>query len=316
MSRATRGMLMALLFTAVSVALGLALGERWINPFAPETPLDATILENLRAPRVMTALVVGALLAMAGTWLQVLVGNPLAEPYVLGVAGSGSVGAIVAIALFGGALGTSLGAFVGAVVGTVAVLPFTRLGPTRLLLAGVVLAAFWGALVALALSLLGDADLRRAVQWMLGDLGAGQVPLSLLLAAVPVLGIAGLLLSRDLDLLALGEVHARTSGISIGRLRIALVLLSSLSTGLAVAAAGTVGFVGLIVPHAVRLVLGSPHHLVLPASALGGAGLLILADAAARTVAAPVELPVGVMTALLGVPVFLWLLARRSSWSS
>ena len=316
MSRSTRGLLLAAGFAVLGVLLGLALGERWIAPWAPATELDARILETLRLPRVLNAVVVGALLAMAGTWLQVLVGNPLAEPYVLGVAGSGSVGAIVAIALVGGAFGTSFGAFCGAVVGTLAVLPFIRLGPTRLLLAGVVLAAFWGAVVALALSMLGDADLRRAVQWMLGDLGASQVPLALLYGAAVLLCLAGLLLSRPLDLLALGEVHAAASGTPLGRLRFALVLLSSLATGLAVAAAGTVGFIGLIVPHAVRLLLGSRHLLVLPASALGGAGLLALADAAARTVLSPVELPVGVMTALLGVPVFLWLLARRSTWSS
>lgn len=316
MNRAARGLLFAAAFAAVGIVLGLALGERWIHPFAPATDLDRQILETLRLPRVLNALVVGALLAMAGTWLQVLVGNPLAEPYVLGVAGSGSVGAIVAIALVGGAFGTSFGAFCGAVIGTLAVLPFTRLGPTRLLLAGVVLAAFWGAVVALSLSMLGDADLRRAVQWMLGDLGASQVPLALLYPAAVVLGGVGMILSRSLDLMALGEVHAAAAGTPLRRLRIVLVLLSSMATGLAVAAAGTVGFIGLIVPHAVRLLLGSRHLMVLPASALGGAGLLALADAAARTVLSPIELPVGVMTALLGVPVFLWLLARRSSWSS
>ncbi|MAE93996.1 MAG: iron chelate uptake ABC transporter family permease subunit [Planctomycetota bacterium] len=301
---------------AASVMLGLAMGERWLNPFEPVSDMDAVILESLRWPRVANAAAVGALLAMAGAWLQALVGNPLAEPYVLGVAGSGSVGAILAIGVAGGEIAASTGAFVGAFVGTVAILPFVRLGPTRLLLAGVVLAALWGALAALALSLLGDSELRQAVQWMLGDLGASQVPTWLLVAGGAAALAFGLALARSLDRLALGETHAATSGTPVGLLRLALVLLASATTGLAVAAAGTVGFVGLIVPHAMRLLIGSPHRLLLPASALGGAALLVLADAGARSVVAPAELPVGVMTALLGVPTFLWLLARRTPWRS
>ncbi|MCP5057164.1 MAG: iron chelate uptake ABC transporter family permease subunit [bacterium] len=304
------------LFAAGSVALGLAMGERWIDPFGSGSTMDAVILESLRWPRVMSAAAVGALLAMSGAWLQTLVGNPLAEPYILGVAGSGSVGAIIAIALVGGAIAPAIGAFLGAVVGTLAVLPFVRLGPTRLLLAGVVLAALWGAMVALALSQLGDPELRRAVQWMLGDLGSNPLPNWLLYGAGALALAIGVALGRDLDRLALGEVHAATLGTSVAWLRLVLVLLASATTGLAVAAAGTVGFVGLIVPHAVRLLIGSPHRFLLPASALCGAGLLVLADATARAIVAPAELPVGVMTALLGVPTFLWLLVRRSQWSS
>ena len=304
------------LFAAGSITLGLAMGERWLDPFGSGSALDAMILDSLRWPRVMNAAAVGALLAMAGVWLQTLVGNPLAEPYILGVAGSGSVGAIIGIAVVGGEIAPPIGAFLGAFVGTLAVLPFVRLGPTRLLLAGVVLAALWGALVALALSQLGDPDLRRAVQWMLGDLGSNQLPSWLLVGAGAVALAIGIWLGRDLDRLALGEVHAATLGTSVGWLRLVLVLLSSATTGLAVAAAGTVGFVGLIVPHTVRLLIGSPHRFLLPASALGGAGLLVLADATARAIVAPAELPVGVMTALLGVPTFLWLLVRRSPWSS
>lgn len=303
-------------FVLASVALGLAMGERWLNPLHPAGELDATIIWSLRWPRVQTALAVGALLAMAGVWLQTLVGNPLAEPYVLGVAGSGSVGAIAAMAWSGVAWSTPTGAFAGAFVGTLAVLPFARLGPTRLLLAGVVLAAFWGALVSLALAVLGDRDLGRAVQWMLGDLGSDHVERSLLwLGVCSALGV-GLSLSRALDRLLLGESHAAALGTAVGRLRLALVLLASATTGLAVAAAGTVGFVGLIIPHAVRLLIGSTHRVLLPASAAAGAGLLVLADAGARTLVAPAELPVGVVTALIGVPTFLWLLVRRTRWST
>ncbi|MCP3986130.1 MAG: iron ABC transporter permease [bacterium] len=306
----------AALFAAASIALGLAMGERWLDPFGSGTPMDAMILDTLRWPRVLSAAAVGALLAMSGAWLQTLVGNPLAEPYVLGVAGSGSVGAIVAIALVGGEIAPPVGAFLGAVIGTLAVLPFVRLGPTRLLLAGVVLAALWGAMVALALSQLGDPELRRAVQWMLGDLGSNQIPGWLLYGAGALALMIGIVFGKDLDRLALGEVHAATLGTSVAWLRLILVLLASATTGLAVAAAGTVGFVGLIVPHAVRLLIGSTHRFLLPASALGGAGLLVLADACARAIVAPAELPVGVMTALLGVPTFLWLLVRRTQWSS
>lgn len=306
----------ALLLLGLSIVLGLGAGERWLNPIDPGSELDLRILWTLRWPRVQTAAAVGALLALAGAWLQALVGNPLAEPYILGVAGSGSIGAISALA-WGAetAWSAPTGAFAGACLGTLAILPFARLSPTRLLLAGVVLASFWGALVTLVLAMLSAQDLGRAINWMLGDLGSEHVATPILLLGLAVILSAGMALAPHLDRLALGEVHAATMGTPVSQLRLGLVVLASAATGLAVAAAGTVGFVGLVVPHAVRLLIGAPHRLLLPISAAGGAALLVTADAGARTLIAPAELPVGVVTAIIGVPAFLWLLVRRSSWS-
>jgi len=293
--------------------LGLAMGEQWINPLTATGSLDQTILWELRLPRLLTAFAVGGLLALAGAWFQVLLGNPLAEPYVLGVAGSASAGAVTGLMLVpDSAWVMSVGAFIGAWVGIVTVMFFSRLGSNRMLLAGVVLAAFWSALLALLLALLPEQGLFRAFAWMMGDLSHSDLPVPLLLAAWGVALAAGLALSKSLDLLLLGERHAEALGVDVPRLRKRLLLLASAVTALAVTAAGTIGFVGLVIPHLMRLIFGSLHRAVLPASAIGGGMLLLLADAAARTVIAPAELPVGVLTAMIGVPVFLLLLVRRN----
>ena len=293
--------------------LGLATGEEWINPFAAKDALEQTILWELRFPRLLIAFAVGGLLALAGAWFQVLLGNPLAEPYVLGVAGSASAGAVSGLMFVpDSAWVMSAGAFAGAWLGIVIVMLFSRLGPNRMLLAGVVLAAFWSAVLALLLALLPEQGLFRAFAWMMGDLSHSDLPLSVLLAAWGVALICGLLLSRSLDMLLLGERHAEALGVDVKRLRQRLLLLASAVTALAVTAAGTIGFIGLVIPHLMRMLFGSLHRAVLPASAIGGGLLLVLAGAAARSVIAPAELPVGVLTAIIGVPVFLFLLLRRS----
>lgn len=308
---------LAVAIAVASVWIGLAAGERWLSPWAPGSELDERILWTLRWPRVQTAAAIGALLALAGAWLQTLVGNPLAEPYVLGVAGSSSVGAILGLALSGGGpVAVSISAFAGACLGTAFLLPLARLGANRLLLAGVVMASFWGATVTLALALLSERDLGRALSWMMGDVGANIVPPWVLWVAVAATLLVGVRVAPHLDRLALGDRHAATMGTPVSRLRLVLLLLSSAATGLAVAAVGTVGFVGLVVPHAARMLVGSPHRLLLPVCVAGGATLVVLADAGARTVIAPAELPIGVVTALIGVPVFLWLLLRRRAWAS
>jgi len=298
---------------AVCLLSGLAIGERWINPFALHDALEQTILWDLRLPRLLTAFAVGGLLALAGAWFQVLLGNPLAEPYVLGVAGSASAGAVSGLMLVPeSAWVMSLGAFAGAWLGIVIVMLFSRLGASRMLLAGVVLAAFWSAVLALLLALLPEQGLFRAFAWMMGDLSHSDLPLAVLLAAWGTALICGLMLSRSLDILLLGERHAEALGVDVKRLRQRVLLLASAVTAVAVTAAGTIGFVGLVIPHLMRLLFGSLHRAVLPASAIGGGLLLLLADSAARTVIAPAELPVGILTALIGVPVFLFLLLRRS----
>ncbi|MFC1626279.1 FecCD family ABC transporter permease [Pseudomonadota bacterium] len=298
---------------AACLFLGLATGEQWINPFSASDTLEKTILWELRFPRLLTAFAVGGLLALAGAWFQVLLGNPLAEPYVLGVAGSASAGAVTGLMFMPeSAWAMSAGAFAGAWIGIVTVMLFSHLGANRMLLAGVVLAAFWSAVLALLLALLPEQGLFRAFSWMMGDLSHSDIPVPVLLLTWVVALACGLILSRSLDKLLLGERHAEALGVDVKRLRQRLLLLASAVTALAVTAAGTIGFVGLVIPHLMRLLFGSLHQAVLPASAIGGGLLLVLADSAARTVIAPAELPVGILTAIIGVPVFLFLLLRRS----
>jgi len=291
----------------------LGVGEAWINPFNAEGQ-DAVILWELRLPRLLIAFSVGGLLALAGAWFQVLLGNPLAEPYVLGVAGSASVGAVAGLMLMPeSAWMMSIGAFAGAWVGIVVVMAFSHLGPSRVLLAGVVLAAFWAAVLALLLALLPEHGLGRAFAWMMGDLSHSDIPVPLLILAWAAALVCGMLLSCSLDMLLLGERHAAALGVNVHVLRRRLLWSASAVTAIAVTAAGTIGFVGLVVPHLMRLMFGTLHRFVLPASAVGGGLLLMLADTASRTVIAPAELPVGVLTAIIGVPMFLYLLLRRTS---
>jgi len=290
----------------------LGTGEVWINPFDAKGQ-DVAILWGLRLPRLLIAFAVGGLLALAGAWFQVLLGNPLAEPYVLGVAGSASVGAVMGLMLLPeSVLAMSIGAFAGAWMGIAVVMAFSHLGPSRVLLAGVVLAAFWAAVLALLLALLPERGLGRAFAWMMGDLSHSDIPVPLLLLVWAIALAFGMLLSRSLDMLLLGERHAEALGVDVASLRRRLLFMASAVTAVAVTAAGTIGFVGLVVPHLMRMVFGSLHRFVLPASAVGGGLLLVLADTASRTVIAPAELPVGVLTAMIGVPVFLYLLLRRT----
>jgi len=304
----------ALFFTlCASLLLALSIGEQWINPFSVTDSFEQMILWDLRFPRLLTAFAVGGLLALAGAWFQVLLGNPLAEPYVLGVAGSASAGAVTGLMLIpDSAWVMSLGAFIGAWIGILFVMFFSHLGSNRMLLAGVVLAAFWSAVLALLLALLPEQGLFRAFAWMMGDLSHSDIPVTVLLSAWVIALVCGLMLSRALDLLLLGERHAEALGVDVKKLRQRLLLLASAVTAIAVTAAGTIGFIGLVIPHLMRLLFGSLHRAVLPASAIGGGLLLVLADSAARTVIAPAELPVGILTAIIGVPVFLFLLLRRS----
>ena len=297
---------------ACTVLLCLGIGEEWINPFAANGQ-NAVILWELRWPRLLIAFSVGGLLALAGAWFQVLLGNPLAEPYVLGVAGSASVGAVAGLMIYPeSAAAMSIGAFIGAWLGISIVMAFSHLGSNRMLLAGVVLASFWSALLALLLALLPKSELGLAFSWMMGDLSHSDLPIPLLLLSWVVAMGCGFQLSRSLDALLLGERHAEALGVEVKLQRNRLLLLASAVTAVAVTAAGTIGFVGLVVPHLMRLMFGSLHKAVLPASAIGGGILLMLADSAARTIVAPSELPVGVLTAIIGVPLFLFLLLRRS----
>ena len=273
----------------------------------------ARVVAELRLPRALAGFVVGGLLALAGALMQVLLRNPLAEPYVLGVSGGAAVGALASLLLGLGALWMSLNAFAGALATMLLVFAVAhgRGGwtPTRLLLTGVVVAAGWGAVISFLLAVSPDRNLRGMLYWLMGDLAHARMPLTSAVALALGLG-AAIALARPLNLLARGDLQARALGVDVGPLRIGVYVLASLLTAAAVTVGGSIGFVGLIVPHAVRLVAGADHRALLPASVLAGGTLLVLADTLARLLIAPQQLPVGVLTAMIGVPVFLWLLHR------
>ena len=273
------------------------------------------VVSGLRLPRALAAFACGGLLALAGALMQVLLRNPLADPYVLGISGGAAVGALLAM-LAGLALAwINLLAFAGAFAAMLLVFGLARgdgsWTQTRLLLTGVIVAAGCSAVVALILSVAPEHQLRSMLFWLMGDLSHAGTPWPALL--VLALGLAAALpLSRDLNLLARGDLIARTLGVRVRGLRGAVYVLASLLTAVAVTTAGSVGFVGLVVPHLVRLAVGNDQRVLLPAAALAGGSLLVIADTLARTVVAPQQLPVGVLTALLGVPVFLYLLSRQT----
>ncbi len=272
------------------------------------------VVRDLRLPRALAAFGCGALLALAGALMQVLLRNPLADPYVLGISGGASVGALSGM-LFGFGLAVvDLFAFAGALAAMLIVFGLAHgegtWTQTRLLLTGVIIAAGCGAVVALILSIAPEEKLHGMLFWLMGDAGQTSDPRPALL--VLALGLAlALPFARELNLLSRGEITARTLGVATARLRLLIYLLASLLTAVAVTTAGAIGFVGLIVPHLARLAIGNDQRLLLPAAALAGGSLLACADTLARTVIAPQQLPVGVLTALIGVPVFLFLLARH-----
>jgi iron complex transport system permease protein len=281
---------------------------------------DVAIVRTLRLPRTLAAALVGAALAVSGAVFQALLRNPLADPYVLGVSGGAAAGAVLAVVLgwaVAAAWAVPLAAFVGAVAAVALVFRIAfavgrALDARVLLLAGVAVGAFFNAAVLMLLALADAESYRSAMFWLMGSL-AGATPREALLLALylapALVVVAGL--ARALDLFSLGEEPAAYLGARVARVQLVGFGVASLLAAAGVAAAGVIGFVGLVVPHAVRMVWGSEHGRLLPASALLGATFLVLVDTGARTLAAPGELPIGVMTALLGVPFFVYLLRRR-----
>lgn len=304
-----------------AIVWALTSGDLAVSPaevvaalFAGAQGIEADVVRHLRLPRAVAVFVCGALLATAGALMQVLLRNPLADPYVLGISGGAAVGALAAMlaglapflvdaAAFGGALAAMLVVF-GLAHGDGS---WTQ---TRLLLTGVIVAAGCGAAITLMLALAPDTRLQSMLFWLMGDASAASRPWPALV--VLVLGLAAVLpFARELNVLARGELTARALGVDVQRLRYLLYGLASLLTAVSVTLVGSVGFVGLIVPHLVRFAVGNDQRVLLPAALLAGGALLTVADTAARTVLAPVQLPVGVLTALIGVPVFLFLLSRH-----
>jgi iron complex transport system permease protein len=276
--------------------------------------LASDVVLGLRLPRAMSALAIGGLLAVTGALLQALLRNPLADPYVLGVSGGASVAALIAIMVGLPALGVDGAAALGALATSMLVFALAQGGgawtPTRLLLTGIVVAAGCGALVSLLLALGDEQRLRGMIFWLLGDLTRSERwPWLIVLLAVVAVG--GLAIGRHLNVLARGETLAASVGLPVRRFQMLLFVLTAVLTGCAVSAAGSIGFVGLVTPHLVRLALGSDHRILLPASALAGGVLLMIADLVSRVALAPRQLPVGALTALVGVPLFLLLMQRQ-----
>jgi len=313
--------LSALCLLAVgSFMLALMVGSFKVAPadvlatlFGQEGSGGEVVIE-LRLPRAIAGFACGGLLALAGALMQVLLRNPLADPYVLGISGGAGVGAMFAILIGLPVLGIDGLAFLGALGAMFIVFGLAHgdgsWTQTRLLLTGVIVAAGCGALVALMLAIAEEHKLRGMLFWLMGDLGQSTQWWPPLAALVVALTLA-MPFARELNLLSRGMMQAQALGVAVDRLRYAIYLLASLATAASVTTAGSIGFVGLVVPHLVRLATGNDQRLLLPASVLAGGSLLVLADTLARTLIAPQQLPVGVLTALIGVPVFLFLLSRQ-----
>ncbi|MFL3865712.1 iron ABC transporter permease [Streptomyces griseobrunneus] len=315
------GCLLSAAIGAYSIPIGDVLGSLQHRMGLGGQPLDRvgeSVLWNVRLPRVVLALLVGASLGCAGALMQGVFGNPLAEPGVIGISAGAAVGAVASIALgltFFGNWTITVFAFIAGLATVLLVYTLSRSGGrtevVTLILTGIAVNAFAGALIGLFIFFADNAQITQITFWQLGSLSQATWPK--VLAVLPC-ALAGLFIApfyaRKLDLLALGERPARHLGVDVERLRITLVLVVALLTAAAVAVAGIISFVGLLVPHLLRMANGPGHRFLVPGSALGGALVLVAGDLAARTVAAPAELPLGVLTALFGSPFFFWLLRR------
>lgn len=296
--------------------------HRLVGAGPPPVVMDDQIVWNLRLPRVLLAAVVGAGLAVVGVTLQATVRNPLADPYVLGVSAGAGLMAAVAITLGSAAvagLSTSAAAFVGALVATAAVLGLSRRAgrvvPSRLVLAGVTLSYLFTGATSFVIFRGSNAEAAHSVLfWLLGSLSESSWSnLSLPAAAVLIAGLCLMPRTRTLNALAAGDDAALSLGVPVHRVRVRLLITASLLTGVLVAVSGGIGFVGLVVPHLVRLVVGPDHRRLLPIALLVGATYLVVADALSRVLVRPEELPIGIVTAVLGAPAFLWLLRRSEA---
>jgi iron complex transport system permease protein len=291
-----------------------------LRAFDDASSPDHAIFFAARLPRILMGIAIGAILASVGAALQALVRNPLAEGGILGISGGGALGAIVALVMFsrlgGSELVVPLFAFGAALLSTVAVYRLAivdgQLEPLTLLLVGVIFNAFWGAAIMLVNSVVNFYYTHSILFWLMGSLEAptyGEV------VTVTILGIAGffalMFYARDLNLLALGDEAAAELGVDVERVRRVVFLATSIMIGAAVSVSGIITFVGLIVPHVLRLALGADHRLLLPASLIGGAAFMVAADLVARIVIAPAEIPVGAITALCGGPFFIYMLRRE-----
>jgi len=301
----------ALLFGSVSLTPAQILQSL----FDTTPSIERDILWELRLPRALAAFACGGLLALAGVLLQALLRNALADSYILGVSGGASLGALGAIALGAGLALTNAAALVGAIAAIAIVFGVTFRGAQwnvyRLLLSGVVLSAGFAALTSLILVAAPGAQMKGMLFWLMGDLSYAESPLAACVLLI-VLTLAAVALAARLDILGLGDAKAQSLGVNVGSLQLMVFFGAALATVSAVMLGGAIGFVGLMMPHAVRLMGVTRHRMLLPVSVLAGGSFLTLADTCARALWAPQQLPVGIFTALIGVPCMLYLLTRRA----
>ena len=309
-----RSITLLALLLAIAIALGLSFGAAQIS-FDDDTA--RTILLRIRLPRVLLAAAIGATLAIAGVTFQTLLRNALADPFILGVSGGAAAGAAIAtafrLARFPGVVPRV--SFLGACGATAAVFLLARrrehTDPTRLLISGLVLNAFFSAIILISFALSRSADLTAALRWMMGSVfGASWTDVALLTSLLVIAMAMLAFVANDLRLLAFGEEDAKARGVDVERVKLIGFGVASIVTGAAVAVSGIIGFVGLLVPHLIRLVWRRDFRFLLPLCALGGAILLVLADLLSRVIVQHAELPIGAFTAILGVPFFLSLLRR------
>lgn len=308
--------LLALMTILLAIfAVSLCAGEQWIGPENWLSDQGKLFVWQIRLPRTVAVVLVGAALALCGTIMQALFENPLAEPGLLGVSNGAGVGLIAATMLGSGSLsgwGVSLSAIAGALLITVILLRFARrhLSTSRLLLAGVALGIICSALMTWAVYFSTSFDLRQLMYWMMGGFGGVDWRQGWLMALLFPAILWAAFQAKPLNMLALGEISARQLGLSIGLWRNVLVVAIGWMVGVSVALAGAIGFIGLVIPHMLRLGGITDHRTLLPAAAIAGAATLLIADIIARLAMSAAELPIGVVTATLGAPVFIWLLLK------
>ncbi len=306
----------AILGSLLSGSVDLSFSDLMSYVLGDLPDLQRQVLEDIRLPRTLAAFVTGAALALAGVLMQVLLRNPLADPYILGLSGGAAVGALASIMLGLGGWWLSGTAFVGALISVGVVFGIaSRAGSwstTHLLLTGVVVSAGWGALINLMLSTSASASVQGMLFWLMGDLSQSSVGPAQIGVLVVGAGLA-MRAARSLNVLVRGNLVAASLGVDIKRLRLSLFFGASLLTVIAVTTAGSVGFVGLVVPHMLRLIGARDHRVLIPFSLLTGGTFLVVADTLARTLLAPQQLPVGVITALIGVPSFIAILRSTPS---
>ena len=307
--------IVSLIIAILSGSVSLSLLDIY-HSFISSNESNHSLILQLRLERALSAFVTGGLLAMTGALMQVLVRNPLADPYILGVSGGASVAALIAILIGLPLIALTTVSFVGALFAMMLVFILSRglknsnWNPTRLLLTGVVLASGWGAIISFILTFSPNNKLHSMLFWLMGDLSYSHTPILGFVVLIFAL-ILSLILARSLNVLIRGEQFAQTLGVNTQQLQWKLLLLASLCTATAVTQAGSIGFIGLIVPHLIRLTGMHDHRILLPASVLCGGSLLTLADTLSRSLFAPVQIPVGIVTALIGIPIFLYLLRHN-----